>query len=192
MTTPARGTDAFVAALRALRAALPSGFRYRGFAPRRPPILAEEEALVPELVQGAHQAARGPLGQKLRAEAPELAERLILRVVRIALVEEACLGGVVGADGRPIPPSRGATVGRRALRRIVDEAQEDRAEVPWQLWPAHEVVALERLAQRLGTRVQALCAERLGPLRLPLEQRRVAHDEAAAIVLAIEKGQPWC
>ena len=152
--------------------------------------MPEAAALVQEL-RDDEKTARDPLWQKVFAAVPGLLEQLLLRIVRLALVEEASLGAVVGSEGRPIPPSRGDTIGRRALRRILDEAQEARTEAPWQRWDMHEVDALEHLAQHLGSRVQALCMEYLGPLRPPLAGRRRAADEAAAIAVAVERGQLW-
>lgn len=183
-------TTAFLSALQALRAAVPRKFRYRGFAPRAPAFLPEEKALLPELLELARDLVPELLREPLQQE-PELLEALVLRSLRIALVEELALGALVGSDGAEVSRSRGTTVGRRALRRIVDERDEARQLPPWSAWAAREVDALERLAAHVGTLVMALCDEHLRGSRPPPAQRRRAELDAGGIASAIEAGQLW-
>lgn len=183
-------TTAFASTLRALRATVSRKFRYRGFAPRAPAFLPEEKALLPELLALARDLAQESLREPLQRE-PELLEALVLRALRIALVEELALGALLGRDGAEVPRSRGTTVGRRALRRIVDERDEARQLPPWSAWTAREVAALERLAAHVGTLVMDLCDEHLRGSRPPPAQRRRAELDASGIASAIEAGQLW-
>ncbi|MFO0578986.1 MAG: hypothetical protein U1A78_33700 [Polyangia bacterium] len=176
--------EVWIACLSELRARLPPAFRYRGFAPREP-ALGKEVGLAPGLLKDVQARLSRRALQQL-----DLIEALAARAARLVLTEELCLGPLIGADGLPVPATSGVIIGRRALRRFVDEHQESRQPLPWEGNP-EPPPALERSAALLGVAAQAAREEVFAQHRPPDGSRRRAAQDAAYIVAALERGRPW-
>lgn len=182
--------DLWLQAAEELRFGLPTTFRYRGFAPREPVGFSRWEEVLAHQLLGQAQRRMSQEKRAHIAQVGYLREGLALRVVRLALTEELALRVVVGADGKPVRPSSGQVIGRRGLRRLVDERAEARSPLDLECnRPLARVLTI--LAASLGRAAQRGCTLALSSQRPPLERRQRAQQEAGAIAAAIERGRLW-